>query len=83
VFYYRKDLLKQAGYPPPETFTELMKISGLQSRVQLRGYLWQGRQYEAAAMFVEVLQGYGGFWIDPNTSKVGLDEPAGLQAVEF
>lgn len=86
VFYYRLDLLEQAGYPPPQTFTELMKISQeLQKQGSAKwGYLWQGRQYEgAAAMFVEVLQGYGGFWIDPNTGKVGLDEPAALQAVEF
>jgi multiple sugar transport system substrate-binding protein len=34
-------------------------------------------------MFVEVLAGYGGFWIDPDTQIVGLDQPEALQAVKF
>jgi len=86
MLYYRKDLLEQARAHPPETFTELIQVSqGLQEHRRAQwGYLWQGRQYEgAAAMFVEVLKGYGGFWIDPKTGTVGLDQPAGLQAVEF
>ena len=86
LLYYRKDLLAQAGYQPPETFAELIQISqALQKQDAARwGYLWQGRQYEGtAAMFVEVLQGFGGFWIDPKTHQVGLDQPAAIQAVEF
>lgn len=48
------------------------------------GYLWQGRQYEGlVAMFVEVLQGFGGFWIDPKTLEVGLDRPETLEAIAF
>lgn len=84
VLYYRKDLLKEAGYPPPETFEDLIEISkALQTQKKVPwGYLWQGRQTEAlAAMFVEVLEGYGGFWI--KDQKVGLDQPAAIQAVEF
>ncbi len=86
VLYYRKDLLDQAGYKPPETFAELLTISQAlqQQRKATWGYLWQGRQYEgSAAMFVEVLQGFGGFWIDPDTRAVGLDQPQAIQAVEF
>ena len=86
MLYYRKDLLEQGGYQPPETFTQLMQISqDLQKQGKAKwGYLWEGRQYEgAAATFVEALQGYGGFWINPNTGNVGLDQPAGVQAVEF
>ena len=84
VLYYRKDLLKEAGYSPPETFEDLIKISqALQKQKKVPwGYLWQGRQTEAlAAMFVEVLKGYGGFWIKDKT--VGLGQPAAIQAVEF
>lgn len=48
------------------------------------GYLWQGKQYEGvAAMFVEVLEGFGGFWANPETLEVGLDSPEALRAVEF
>ena len=82
VLYYRKDLLKQA----PETFTELIEISQtLKKQGQVPwGYLWQGGQYEGlAAMFVEILQGYGGFWIKPETREVGLDKPAAIDAIKF
>ncbi len=48
------------------------------------GYIWQGRQYEGlAAMFVEILQGFGGFWVNPNTLEVGLDRPETLKAIAF
>lgn len=86
MLYYRKDLLEQGGYQPPETFDQLMQISQALQKQKLTtwGYLWQGKQYEgAAAMFVEVLKGYGGFWVNPKTLEVGLDKPQALQAVEF
>nr|WP_290223648.1 ABC transporter substrate-binding protein [Trichocoleus desertorum] len=86
MLYYRKDLLDAAGLKPPETFTELMQVSQTlqKSKAVPWGYVWQGRQYEgAAAMFVEVLAGSGGFWIDPQTKAVGLDRPESVQAVQF
>ncbi|MDX2242543.1 MAG: ABC transporter substrate-binding protein [Leptolyngbyaceae cyanobacterium bins.302] len=86
LLYYRKDLLEEAGFQPPETFDDLMKISkALQQQGKVPwGYVWQGRQYEGAvAMFVEVLKGYGGFWINPQTKEVGLDRPETLQALNF
>lgn len=86
MLYYREDLLKAAGYAPPETFADLIKISqALQKQGKANwGYVWQGRQYEGlVAMFVEVLEGFGGFWINPNTLEVGLDRPETLQAIEF
>ncbi len=85
MLYYRTDLLQQGGYQPPDTFDQLITISqALQKQTGTPwGYLWQGKQYEGvAAMFVEVLQGYGGFWVNPER-QVGLDQPAALQAVEF
>jgi multiple sugar transport system substrate-binding protein len=86
VFYYREDLLKEAGLKPPETFADLLKASKVlqqQGKVPW-GYVWQGRQYEGlAAMFVEVLEGYGGFWVNPETREVGLDKPETLEAIAF
>jgi multiple sugar transport system substrate-binding protein len=86
MLYYRKDLLAKAGYEPPETFQELVQISQAlqqQSKVDW-GYLWQGKQYEGlAAMFVEVLEGYGAFWVNADTLEVGLDRPEALKALEF
>lgn len=86
VLYYRQDLLSAAGYQPPETFDELLQISQALQRKNkdIWGYLWQGRQYEGlVAMFVEVLEGYGGFWVNPTTKDVGLDQPETIQAIEF
>jgi multiple sugar transport system substrate-binding protein len=86
MLYYRKDLLDRAGLEPPETFAELVKISKqLQSSTDVSwGYLWQGKQYEGLpAMFVEVLAGHGGFWVNPETKEVGLDKPEAIEAVKF
>lgn len=86
VLYYRKDLLEKAGVNPPETFEEMLKIAtNLQKQGDARwGYLWQGKQYEGvSAMFVEILEGFGGFWANPQTLEVGLDQPKAIQAVEF
>jgi multiple sugar transport system substrate-binding protein len=48
------------------------------------GYLWQGKQYEGvSAMFVEILEGFGGFWANPDTLEVGLDKPQAIQAAQF
>jgi multiple sugar transport system substrate-binding protein len=85
--YYRADLLEKAGLDPPETFEELLDISQklqAQAKRPRWGYLWQGRQAEAlSAMFVEVLHGYGGFWINPETLEVGLDRDEAIKAVNF
>ena len=86
MLYYRSDWLKQAGYDPPETFSELMEISqSLQDEGKTPwGYVWQGKQYEGlSAMFVEVLAGFGAFWIDPDTLEVGLDDPNAIAAAQF
>ena len=34
-------------------------------------------------MFVEILGGHGGYWVNPETLDVGLDEPAAIEAVQF
>ena len=86
MLYYRTDWLQEAGYEPPETFTELMEISqGLQDQGYTPwGYAWQGKQYEGlSAMFVEILAGFDAFWVDPDTLEVGLDQPNAIEAVKF
>jgi multiple sugar transport system substrate-binding protein len=86
MLYYREDLIKEAGLKPPETFADLMRISQtLQKKDEVNwGYVWQGRQYEGlVAMFIEVLDGFGGYWVNPDTLEVGLDRPETLKAIEF
>ncbi len=86
MLYYRSDLLEAAGLSPPETFDDLIEISqALQKDKKVNwGYLWQGRQYEGlVAMFMDILQGFGGFWVSPTTLEVGLDRPEALKAIAF
>lgn len=86
MLYYRKDILEQAGVEPPETFEQMVNISqNLQKQGKATwGYLWQGKQYEGvSAMFVEILEGFGGFWANPQTFEIGLDKPEAIKAVEF
>ncbi|CDM93037.1 putative ABC-type sugar transport system, periplasmic component [Limnospira indica PCC 8005] len=86
MLYYRTDLLEKIGAEPPDTFDELIEISQRLQEEDLAqwGYLWQGRQYEGlSAMFTEILEGSGGFWIDPDTQEVGLDKPEAIAAVQF
>ena len=83
--YYRQDLLDQFGFSPPTTFAELIQISqALQAEGVPWGFLWSGKQTEGTtAMFMEVLSGFGGSWIDPDTLEVGLDHAAAIAAVDF
>ncbi len=86
MLYYREDLLKEAGFNPPESFDDLVKISQtLKEKGKVDwGYVWQGKQYEGlAAMFVEILEGFGGYWVNPETLEVGLDKPQTVEAIEF
>jgi multiple sugar transport system substrate-binding protein len=86
MLYYRTDLLAKAGVAPPQTFSELVTISKQLQQQKLVdwGYTWQGKQYEGlSAMFVEILRGHRGFWINPQTLEIGLDRPEAIAAVEF
>lgn len=86
MLYYRTDLLAAGGHQPPETFTDLVNIvQDLQAKGLAEwGYVWQGKQYEGlSAMFTEILAGYGGFWVNPGTLEVGLDQPPAIAAVNF
>jgi multiple sugar transport system substrate-binding protein len=85
LLYYRKDWLDELHINPPETFKDLLTISQQVKKQKgiPYGYLWQGKPSEGmAAMFVEVLYGYGGFWIN-DQKKVGLNQIEAIKAVEF
>jgi multiple sugar transport system substrate-binding protein len=85
LLFYRSDWLIEAGLDPPETFDDLIRIArALQDPPQRWGFVWQGKQYEGLiCVFLEVLTGYGGFWVDPVTLEVGLDRPPALAALTF
>jgi multiple sugar transport system substrate-binding protein len=80
LLYYRKDLVAS----PPETFEQLIRLANEQRSPDRSGFLWQGKQYEGlVTVFLEVLWGYGGEWIDPDTRRVLLDEPQAAEALRF
>jgi multiple sugar transport system substrate-binding protein len=85
VLYYRRDLLAAAGESPPETFDELVRIAQkLQRPDELWGFVWQGKQYEGLICnFVEVLTGFGGYWINADSGDIGLDRPEAIAALEW
>ena len=85
VLYYRRDLLENAGLAPPRTFADLTRAArALQAPPRLWGFVWQGSQYEGlVCVYLEVLRGFGGAWVDPDTLEVGLDRREAVEALEF
>jgi multiple sugar transport system substrate-binding protein len=85
LLYYRSDWLEEAGLSPPETFEALREAAlRLQRPPERWGFVWQGKQYEGlVCAFLEVLGGFGGFWIDERTLEVGLDRPEAEAALAF
>lgn len=80
ILYYRKDLIKA----PPETFDDLMTLSLRLKNKDRWGFLWQGKQYEGlVTVFLEVLWGHGGEWINPANRHVLIDSHEGVRALEF
>jgi len=82
LLYWRTDLMSQ----PPRTPEELIKVSlRLQKEGRVaNGYVWQGRQYEGlSCVFLEVLDGFGGQWLEPGTDNIGLDSSASLKAASW
>lgn len=85
VLYYRRDWLEAAGLKVPETFEELRaEARALSAPPSKWGYVFQGSQYEGlVCVYLEVLSGFGGFWVDPASGKVGLDSEAAEAALRF
>jgi len=85
MLYYRKDLLDQIGAPPPRTFAELEQLcKQLQVPAERSGFVWQGKQYEGlTCTFLEILGGFGGFWINGDNGEVGLDRPEAERALAY
>ncbi len=86
ALYYRTDVLERLGFRPPETIKELeqQSLAAIEAGAVSVGFLWQGKQYEGlSAMFVEVLEAFNGYWIDPETFEVGLAEPEAIAAAEW
>lgn len=80
LLYYRKDLVAGA----PKTFEELVTAARKYQTKDRWGFLWQGKQYEGlVTVFLEILWGYGGEWIDSETRQVFIDRPEAVEALRF
>lgn len=86
LLLYDTSLLERVDDAPPDDLADLVRDARAVQRQNATswGYLWQGREYEGLVTnFVEVLYGYGGFWIDSDTQEVGLDQEAAIAAANF
>lgn len=81
ILYYRKDILDKMGAAVPTTYAELEALAK-RSPNPSSAFVWQGKQYEGLTCnFLEVLRGYGGFWIE--NGEIGLDRPEAEKALDF
>ena len=82
LLYWRTDLMTE----PPKTPDDLIQISRQlqESGVVNEGFVWQGRQYEGLSCdFLEVINGFGGTWLDPATGRPDLTSPAAKAAASW
>jgi multiple sugar transport system substrate-binding protein len=80
LLYYRKDLVPV----PPRTFDELTAQAREHQTKERWGFLWQGKQYEGLiTVFLEILWGFGGEWIEQETRQTRIDGPEALEALKF
>jgi multiple sugar transport system substrate-binding protein len=87
MLYYRKDLLDKYGFGPPKTWEELAAmaraIMAKEKDPQLKGFIWQGKQYEGLICNVlEYIWSAGGGVVDED-GRVVLNDPQSLMALSF
>ncbi|MEW6455642.1 MAG: ABC transporter substrate-binding protein [Acidobacteriota bacterium] len=86
VLYYRKDLLDRYGYLPPKTWEELIQISQYilkkEKDENLKGFIWQGKQYEGLICnALEYIWGNNGEIIKENNALINSKE--NIKALKF
>lgn len=83
--FYRKDLLKKAGLPVPQSWEQLKQEAQTlqQKKLVQYGFVWQGASYEGLTCdFSEYLADAGGQVLDSN-GKVTIDSPQATKALTF
>ncbi|MEW6490895.1 MAG: ABC transporter substrate-binding protein [Thermodesulfobacteriota bacterium] len=90
MLYYRKDLLAQHGFEPPETWEEMVAQAaaivarGTEAGEELHGFSGQFKQYEGLVCdMLEFILSRGGHAVDPRTGRSALAEEPALEAVRF
>ena len=87
LLYYRKDLLEKYGFQAPLTWDELVQTSrrilAKEKDPKLRGFVWQGKQYEGLICnILEYVWSAGGSVLDEE-GHVILASPEAEQALNF
>src|SRR3990172_8607608 len=86
MLYYRRDLLEKYGLKPPQSFKDLVAsvktVLAGEKNPQLRGFIWQGKQYEGLVCNVlEYLWGNGCEVL--KDSRPCIDSPNCIEALTF
>ncbi len=83
--YYRKDLLNEYGFEPPETYDELVEIAEtiLKDRPELTGWTWPAMNDQVLVnRWSEFLRGFGGEYFNEDGS-CALNSDDGVEALKF
>jgi multiple sugar transport system substrate-binding protein len=85
LLYYRKDILARAGAKPPATWKQLAaEAATIAPRYGMAGYGTQFQAYEGLTVnFAEAVQSAGGSLLSPSGSRVTVDSPQAIRALQF
>ena len=84
LLYYRKDLLREYGFSPPETWQELVGTAQyiMNREKGIYGFVWQGKQYEGLVCNVlEYFWSNGGNVL--KEGKTVIDSEENIKALGF
>jgi len=85
LFYYRKDLLEEAGMSVPDTWMQMVEIcQKLQNPPELYGFVpcfWKEQQL--SCNFVEYLWSNGGEYLDKENQEILFNQKEGVEALQF
>lgn len=87
LLYYRSDLLQKYGFEPPQTVLELVDsakaILDREKDKGLRGFVWQGKQYEGLVCnALEYIASNGGSIIGED-GRAAVAQPRAVEAISF
>jgi multiple sugar transport system substrate-binding protein len=85
LLYYRKDILAKAGVQAPRTWDQLQHLAEtVAPKYGLYGYAGTFAPYEGLTVnFAGAVQSAGGSILSPEGTKVTVDSPQALHALEF
>jgi multiple sugar transport system substrate-binding protein len=85
LLYYRKDILAKARDKPPRTWVQLAsEAATVAPRYGLGGYAGQFLSYEGLTVnFAEAVQSAGGSILSGDNTKVTLNSPQAVAALDF